>query len=70
MPYFYYAYGMALNKNGKPGEALLMLESGLDYLVEDKELTISIYSELVTSYTMTGNTSKANMYLSKIKSGS
>lgn len=70
MPYFYYTYGMALNKNAKPGEAVGILESGLDYLVEDKELAIRFYTELVTSYTAMGNTSKANMYLSKIKSGS
>lgn len=70
MPLYYYAYGMALNKNGKPREAAGVLETGLDYLLEDKELAVRIYTELATSYSALGNTSKANMYLSKIKSGS
>jgi len=68
-PFFYYAYGLALNKNGKPNEALDVLQTGLDYLFETTETTNDIYREMAAAHTQLGNTSKANEYLSKIKSG-
>ncbi len=69
-PWLYYLYGMAIHKNGKPGQASAILESALDFLLDDGELQQKIYRELAAVYTALGNTSKANMYLSKIKSGS
>ena len=69
-PHFYYTYGLALNSLGKHKEAIVILESGLDYLLEDLELTNKMYRELVDANNALGNSSKANMYLSKIKSGS
>ena len=69
-PYFYYAHGLALNRVKKPAEAVDILESALDYLLDDTALANKIYNELATAHTALGNTSKANMYLSKIKSGS
>ncbi len=69
-PVLYYLYGVALNKNGKPAEASGILETALEFLLEDTALQEKIYRELVVVYTALGNTSKANMYLSKIKSGS
>jgi len=69
-PYFYYAKGMGLNKNGKQKEAISELENALDFLIDDIELGNNIYRELANAYTILGNSSKANMYLSKIKSGS
>ena len=67
-PYFYYAYGAALNKAQKHKEAIDVLETALDYLIDDVTLENAIYKELANAYTATNNTSKANMYLSKIKS--
>ncbi|WP_411029446.1 tetratricopeptide repeat protein [Spongiimicrobium sp. 3-5] len=69
-PYFYYAQGLALNKNGKHTLAEGALLSGLDYLLDEPELANNIYRELSVTYTALGNTSKANMYLRKIKPGS
>ncbi|MEP0133253.1 MAG: hypothetical protein ABJJ25_14730 [Eudoraea sp.] len=69
-PYFYYAKGMGLNRNGKQKEAISELENALDFLIDDIELGNNIYRELANAYTILGNSSKANMYLSKIKSGS
>lgn len=69
-PYFYYAKGMGLNKSGKQKEAIGELEIALDFLIDDTELGNNIYKELADAYTFLGNSSKANMYLSKIKSGS
>ena len=69
-PYFYYANGLALNKTSNAPGAIEMLESALDYLLDDTSLGDKIYKELAAAYTTIGNASKANMYLSKIKSGS
>ncbi|WP_116771647.1 tetratricopeptide repeat protein [Maribacter litoralis] len=67
-PYFYYANGTALNKVQRHKDAIEVLEGALDYIIDDAPLENAIYKELVKAYTATNNTSKANMYLSKIKS--
>jgi len=69
-PYYYYAAGLALNKLSKPKKAVDMLQMGLDYLLDDYELSQKIYKELANGYTAMGDTTKAAMYLSKIKNGS
>ncbi|MGB5554370.1 MAG: hypothetical protein WBM83_06900 [Flavobacteriaceae bacterium] len=68
-PFFYYAKGFAFHKEGKPKEAIELLETALDYLVDDLPLANKIYKELSDAYTAVNNTSKANMYLRKIKPG-
>lgn len=68
--YFYYAYGHSLNRLKKHKEAVAILESGLDYLLDDGNLANKMYRELVDANNALGNSSKANMYLSKLKSGS
>ncbi len=68
-PYFYYAYGAALNNTSNANKAIEVLESGLDYLLDDDQLANKIYNELAKAYTSIGNTSKANEYLNKIKPG-
>ncbi|WP_143150420.1 tetratricopeptide repeat protein [Arenibacter nanhaiticus] len=67
--YFYYVHGMALQKNKKYKQAIAILESGLDYLIDDMPLANKIYKELADAYRTLGDSSKSNMYLSKIKSG-
>jgi len=67
--YFYYMHGMALQKNEKYKQAIAILESGLDYLIDDIPLANKIYKELADAYKALGDSSKSNMYLSKIKSG-
>ncbi len=68
-PYFYYAMGVVLNKKNQTQEAIEMLESALDYLLDDVALANKIYNELVVAYTARNDTSKANMYLRMIKAG-
>ena len=68
-PYFYYANGYALNKNGKHKDAIEILEIALDYMVSDISLANKIYTELSTAYNAISNPSKANMYLRKVKPG-
>lgn len=69
-PYFYYMLGKALALNKKNTEATRVLESALDFLLDDTALTNNIYRELANAYKALGNLTKANMYLSKIKNGS
>lgn len=69
-PWAYYYYGLALHRSGKSAEASGILESALDFLIDDNDLQQKIYKELAAVYTALGNPSRANMYLSKIKSGS
>ncbi len=69
-PYFYYARGLALNKLNRYKEAIAIMEEGLDYLLDDQQLANKIYKELANASIALGNSSKANMYLSKIKTGS
>ncbi|WP_299533784.1 hypothetical protein [Ulvibacterium sp.] len=68
-PYFYYALAHALNKKGEHIRAAEELESALDYILDDVVLANKFYEELVIAYTALKDTSKANMYLRKIKPG-
>ncbi|MHA7829926.1 MAG: hypothetical protein ACX93O_02415 [Flagellimonas sp.] len=68
-PYFYYAYGTALNNTGNPNKGIEVLESGLDYLLDDDSLRNKIYRQLSEGYSKIGNPQKANEYLNKINSG-
>ncbi len=68
-PYFYYAYGVGLNRNKKWDDAIENLETALDYLLNNVPLENKIYKELASVYTQTNDPEKANMYLSKMKPG-
>jgi tetratricopeptide (TPR) repeat protein len=68
-PYFYYANGYALNKKGNHEGAVEVLETALDYMLDDVPLLNKIYQELVDAYTALNDSSKANTYLRKIKPG-
>ena len=68
-PYFYFAQGYALHKMSKHNEAVEVLETALDYLLDDVSLSNKIYAVLADAYTALNNTSKANTYLRKIKPG-
>lgn len=68
-PYFYYAYGTALNNTGNPNKGIEVLESGLDYLLDDEGLKNKIYKQLSEGYSKIGNIQKANEYLNKINTG-
>jgi len=69
-PYFYYAHGWALHQQGEHQRALRSLETGLDYLIDDENMANSFYKTLASTHKALGNTSKANFYLSKVKTGS
>lgn len=68
-PLFYYARAHALNRRSSYEEAIELLETGLDYLVDDDALANKFYRELSDAYNSINNSVKANMYLRKIKPG-
>jgi len=68
-PYFYFAYGTALNRTSRSAKAVEVLKSALDYLINDDAMANKIYKELYKAYTTIGNTSKAQEYLNKVKPG-
>ncbi|MBD0779666.1 hypothetical protein HPE56_17835 [Maribacter sp. ANRC-HE7] len=68
-PYFYYINGHALNKTSKFKEAIEVLETALDYMLDDIPLLNKIYQELADAHSALNNPSKANAYLRKIKPG-
>lgn len=69
-PDFYYANGLALNKTGKFKDAILSLETALDFLIDNIALENKVYKELAFAYNALGNTKRANDYLKKEKKGS
>lgn len=68
-PVFYYYQGLALVNMNRAEQAIGVLEEGLSYLIDDPGLENKFYQTLADAYTILGNASKANMYLSKIKPG-
>lgn len=68
-PDFYYYHGLALRNLKEYQRAVRSLETALDYLLDDRELANNIYRQLAGTYMDMGNSSKANTYLSKIKTG-
>ncbi len=68
-PYFYYAYGLALNKNGKFKSAITILGAAFDFLTGDTDLENKVYKEMAAAYQGINDPVKANMYLRKVKPG-
>ena len=64
---FYYTKGKTLNQLKKHTEATAVLETALDFLVDDPVLENNIYRELVLAYQARGNTKKAEEYRRKLK---
>ncbi len=64
---FYYIKGKALNQLKKHTEATTVLETALDFLVDDSVLKSNIYKELVLAYQAKGNTKKVQEYSKKLK---
>ncbi len=68
-PDFHYFLGKAKRGLKDFEGAIRSLETALDFTLEEGETRNEIYRELAATYNEMGNSSKANMYLSKIKSG-
>ncbi len=64
---FYYSKGLALNKLKKHNEAIEILLTSIDYLIDDLQLENNIYKELMLAYQAIGNEEKSKEYQKKIK---
>jgi tetratricopeptide (TPR) repeat protein len=64
-PQFYYYSGLALNQKGAFKKAKEMLETGLDFIIENTELEINFDIQLGESYNGLGDLKKKEFYFNK-----
>lgn len=61
-PFLYLMNGRALNSLRKHNEALVILEEGLEYIIEEDDLKSAIFQEMSLSYKALGNNKMATDY--------
>lgn len=66
-PRLYFYAGLAQNKLGKSKLAIDNLETGLEFVIDDKELEGYFHKQLADAYTATGNSKKAESHQAKAK---
>ncbi|QRM88760.1 tetratricopeptide repeat protein [Lacinutrix sp. WUR7] len=66
-PIFYLVNGVAKNKLNKPDKAIRVLETGLDYVIDDHKMEGDFYKQISISYTQLNNTDKAKTFSEKAK---
>ena len=66
-PICYLVNGVALNELNEPKKAAEMLESGLDWVIDDIKMEADFYNQLSKAYTLLGNTAKAKSFSDKAK---
>ena len=66
-PIIYLINGVALNKLKRAKEAANILETGLDYIIDDTKMEIDFYNQLNMAYTMLNNETKAKTFRDKAK---
>ena len=66
-PIFYLINGVALNGLNQPKKAAEILESGLDYIIENPKMEADFYNQLSKAYTLLNNTAKAKTFSDKAK---
>ena len=66
-PLFYLIQGVAQNKLVKPDKAILALETGLDYIIDDTKMESDFYKQLSISYALLNNTAKSKTFSDKAK---
>ena len=67
-PQFYYYSGLAFNQKGVFKKAKNILESGLDFIIDDPELEINFNIQLGEAYNGLGDLKKKEYYFSKAES--
>lgn len=66
-PIFYLINGVAFNALNQPKKAIGILESGLDYIIDDPKMEADFYKQLSKAYTVLNNTTKAKTFNDKAK---
>ncbi|OMP32174.1 lipopolysaccharide assembly protein LapB [Mangrovimonas sp. DI 80] len=64
-PIFYLINGVANNKMGYAKQAIEVLETGLDYVIEDPKMESDFYTQLSVAYGKQGNAQKAQNFAKK-----
>ncbi|WP_042240040.1 tetratricopeptide repeat protein [Jejuia pallidilutea] len=64
-PLCYLLHGVALNELQKPKDAIIALEAGLDWIVDDTKMEADFYNELAKAYEVLNNTAKAKTFRDK-----
>lgn len=64
-PQFYYYSGLALNQSGQYRKAIEILETGIDYVLEDLVLEINFNIQLGEAYIGIGDNKKRDFFFSK-----
>ncbi len=67
-PQWYYYAGLANNQVKKAEEAILQLEAGLEFVVDDPALEINFYIQLGEAFYTLGNEAKKEYYFTKAES--
>lgn len=66
-PIFYLVHGVAQNKQNQPEKAIRVLETGLDYVIDDNKMESDFYKQISISYLQLNNTVKAKSFSDKAK---
>lgn len=67
-PVFYLINGVANNKINQPKKAIKILETGLDYVIDDVKMEIDFYNQLSFAYKLDNNITKAETFSKKAES--
>ncbi|MFD0990588.1 tetratricopeptide repeat protein [Mariniflexile jejuense] len=66
-PLFYLINGVARNQLNQPKKAIDILETGIDYVIDDPKMEIDFYKQLSIAYSGLNNTVKAKTFSDKAK---
>ncbi len=65
-PLLYLLNGVANNKTGNPKQAIEVLETGIDFIIDDTKMKADFYQQLSIAYTQLNNPEKASYYKEKV----
>lgn len=66
-PLFYLINGVALNQLNQPKKAVDVLETGIDFVIDDTKMEKDFYNQLSVAYSALNNTTKAKTFSDKAK---
>ncbi|MBC3758450.1 tetratricopeptide repeat protein [Hyunsoonleella sp. SJ7] len=66
-PLGYLINGVVLNARQKPNDAISVLESGLDWVIDNPKMESDFYLQLSKAYEMLGNMEKSGAFMKKAK---
>ncbi len=64
-PILYLVNGVALNHLNRPNEAIEVLETGVDYIIENVKMEADFYTQLSISYRLNNNINKSQTFAKK-----